>query len=393
MFTGGILMLQLIKNTELYTPEYEGNKDILIANDRIVKIEDEINIIGVDIQMIDGSNTKCIPGIIDRHVHITGGGGEGGFSSSTPEVQISKIVQQGITTVVGLLGTNDLARNTKNLLAKAKSLKEEGLNAYILTGGYGYPPNTITGDVREDIMFFDEVLGLKLAIEDHRSSYVMKEELKRLAAHVRVSSMLSKKPGFIHLHMGNGKGLYEMIYEILDETDLPISLFSPTHINRNGRLLDASIEFAKQGGLIDITSNIDLVMEGETVTPSKALMYLLHHGVDINRITVSSDANGSMPVFDKVGQFIGLEVAGFKPNLDTLRKLVHQEGLPLEKALRPFTINPAKGLGICHERGIIAENGYADLVILDETLNVRDVWASGTPFVKDYKVIKIGMFE
>ncbi|MCP3740725.1 beta-aspartyl-peptidase [Rossellomorea sp. BNER] len=386
-------MLQLIKNTELYTPEYEGNKDILIANDRIVKIEDEINIIGVDIQMIDGSNTKCIPGIIDRHVHITGGGGEGGFSSSTPEVQISKIVQQGITTVVGLLGTNDLARNTKNLLAKAKSLKEEGLNAYILTGGYGYPPNTITGDVREDIMFFDEVLGLKLAIEDHRSSYVMKEELKRLAAHVRVSSMLSKKPGFIHLHMGNGKGLYEMIYEILDETDLPISLFSPTHINRNGRLLDASIEFAKQGGLIDITSNIDLVMEGETVTPSKALMYLLHHGVDINRITVSSDANGSMPVFDKVGQFIGLEVAGFKPNLDTLRKLVHQEGLPLEKALRPFTINPAKGLGICHERGIIAENGYADLVILDETLNVRDVWASGTPFVKDYKVIKIGMFE
>jgi beta-aspartyl-dipeptidase (metallo-type) len=393
MFTGGILMLQLIKNTELYTPEYEGNKDILIANDRIVKIEDEINIIGVDIQMIDGTNTKCIPGIIDRHVHITGGGGEGGFSSSTPEVQISKIVQQGITTVVGLLGTNDLARNTKNLLAKAKSLKEEGLNAYILTGGYGYPPNTITGDVREDIMFFDEVLGLKLAIEDHRSSYVMKEELKRLAAHVRVSSMLSKKPGFIHLHMGNGKGLYEMIYEILDETDLPISLFSPTHINRNGRLLDASIEFAKQGGLIDITSNIDLVMEGETVTPSKALMYLLHHGVDINRITVSSDANGSMPVFDKVGQFIGLEVAGFKPNLDTLRKLVHQEGLPLEKALRPFTINPAKGLGICHERGIIAENGYADLVILDETLNVRDVWASGTPFVKDYKVIKIGMFE
>jgi beta-aspartyl-dipeptidase (metallo-type) len=393
MFTGGILMLQLIKNTELYTPEYEGNKDILIANDRIVKIGDEINIIGVDIQMIDGTNTKCIPGIIDRHVHITGGGGEGGFSSSTPEVQISKIVQQGITTVVGLLGTNDLARNTKNLLAKAKSLKEEGLNAYILTGGYGYPPNTITGDVREDIMFFDEVLGLKLAIEDHRSSYVMKEELKRLAAHVRVSSMLSKKPGFIHLHMGNGKGLYEMIYEILDETDLPISLFSPTHINRNGRLLDASIEFAKQGGLIDITSNIDLVMEGETVTPSKALMYLLHHGVDINRITVSSDANGSMPVFDKVGQFIGLEVAGFKPNLDTLRKLVHQEGLPLEKALRPFTINPAKGLGICHERGIIAENGYADLVILDETLNVRDVWASGTPFVKDYKVIKIGMFE
>ncbi|PFO82741.1 beta-aspartyl-peptidase [Bacillus cereus] len=387
------MLLKLIKNTELYTPQYEGKKDILIANDRIVKIEDEINIIGVDIQVIEGANTKCIPGIIDRHVHITGGGGEGGFSSSTPEVQISTVVQQGITTVVGLLGTNDLARNTKNLLAKAKSLREEGLNAYILTGGYGYPPNTITGDVRDDIMFFGEVLGLKLAIEDHRSSYVTKEELKRLAAHVRVSSMLSKKPGFIHLHMGDGQGLYEMIYELIDETDLPISLFSPTHINRNARLLEASIEFAKRGGLVDITSNINLMTEGKTVTPSKVLMYLLNHGVDINRITISSDANGSMPVFDEGGQFIGLEVAGFEPTLHTLRELVNQEGLPLDKALRPFTINPAKGLGIGHERGVIVENGYADLVLLDEKLNVRDVFASGIPFVKDYEVIKKGMFE
>ncbi|MEN1935088.1 beta-aspartyl-peptidase [Paenibacillus sp. 102] len=386
-------MLQLIKNTELYAPQYKGKKDILTVNDRIVKIEDEINITGIGIQVVDGTNTKCIPGIIDRHVHITGGGGEGGFASSTPEVQISTIIQQGITTVVGLLGTNDLARNTKNLLAKAKALREEGLNAYILTGGYGYPPNTITDDIRDDIMYFNEVLGLKLAIEDHRSSYVMKEELKRLAAHVRVASMLSKKHGFIHLHMGNGQGLYEMIYEILNETDLPISLFSPTHINRNTRLLDASIEFAKRGGLVDITSNINLVTEGKTITPSKALVHLLNHGVDIDQITISSDAHGSMPVFDENGQFIGLEVAGFEPTLHTLRDLVNQEGLPIDQALRPFTMNPAKGLGISHERGVIVENGYADLVLLDEKLHVRDVFVGGIPFMKNYEIVKKGMFE
>jgi beta-aspartyl-dipeptidase (metallo-type) len=386
-------MLQLIKGTELYTPRYEGKKDILIANERILKIEDDIHLSGIDVQMIDGTNTSCIPGIIDRHVHITGGGGEGGFSSSTPEVQISTLVQHGITTVVGLLGTNDLARNTKNLLAKAKSLTEEGLNAYILTGGYGYPPNTITGDVRDDIMFFGEVLGLKLAIEDHRSSYVTVEELKRLAAHVRVASMLSKKPGFIHLHMGNGQGLYEMIYQVLNETDLPISLFSPTHINRNMRLLDASVEFAERGGLIDITSNINLVTDGKTITPSGALMYLLNRGVELDKITISSDANGSMPVFSETGQFVGLEVAGVEPTLHALRELVKEEGLSLEKALRPFTINPAKGLGIDHERGMIAENAYADIVLLDDQLNVRDVWVNGTQFVKTYETIKKGMFE
>ncbi|MCP3740822.1 hypothetical protein NLX69_14290 [Rossellomorea sp. BNER] len=35
----------------------------------------------LDVQIIEGTNTICIPGIIDRHVHITGGGGDGGFPS------------------------------------------------------------------------------------------------------------------------------------------------------------------------------------------------------------------------------------------------------------------------------------------------------------------------
>lgn len=204
----------------------------------------------MDLQVIDSTNTKCILGIIDRHVHITGGGGEGEFSSNTPEVQISKIIKHGITTVVGLIGTNDLSRSTKKPPSKSQVVKRKRSQYLYISRVYGYPPNIITGDVRDGIMFLEEVLGLKLAIEDHRSSYITKEELKRLAAYVRVASILSKKLGFIHLHMGNGQGLYKMIYEILAETDLPFSLFSPTHINRNKRLFNASIEFAKRGDLV-----------------------------------------------------------------------------------------------------------------------------------------------
>ncbi|WLR58960.1 hypothetical protein [Guptibacillus hwajinpoensis] len=165
----------------------------------------------------------------------------------TVGVLIGTLVKSGVTTVVGLLGTNDIARNTKSLLAEVKALNEEGMNAYMLTGGYGYPSNTLTGDVREDILFFQEILGLKLAIEDHRSSYVTKEELKRLASYTRVSSMLTGKKGFVHLHMGSGKNHYNQIYELLEVTDLPICLFSPTHVNRTPGLLEASVEFAKRG--------------------------------------------------------------------------------------------------------------------------------------------------
>ena len=57
----------------------------------------------------------------------------------------------------------------ENLVSKAKALKEEGLSVYCLTGSYGYPSVTLTGDVKKDILFIDEVIGVKLALADHRA--------------------------------------------------------------------------------------------------------------------------------------------------------------------------------------------------------------------------------
>ncbi|KZN99039.1 beta-aspartyl-peptidase [Pseudobacillus badius] len=387
------MILKLIKGTHVYSPEDLGEKDVLIAGDKIAEIANDIAISGVDVEVIDGKNTICIPGLIDRHVHITGGGGEGGFSSSTPEVQLGSLASKGISTVVGLLGTNDIGRSIKNLLSKAKALREEGINAYILTGGYGYPPNTFTGDVREDIMFFQEVLGLKLAIEDHRSSYITKEEMKRLAAHVRVASMLSGKKGFIHLHMGTGRNHYDTLYEILSETNLPISLFSPTHINRSEDLLEASIEYAHRGGLVDLTSNITLKGSRGRLSPAQALKYLLDKGVAIDQITVSSDANGSMPVFNEAGELKGLEVAGFQPTLDALKELVSERGLSVEEALKPFTVTPAKGLGLYPARGVLQEGSYADIVLMDEEMGIRNMFVNGMQFIKEYELVRKGTFE
>ncbi|WP_270181094.1 beta-aspartyl-peptidase [Alkalihalobacillus sp. CinArs1] len=386
-------MLKLIQQTNVYAPDFLGKKDVLIAGDRIVTIEDSIELSGVEFETIDGTGTSCVPGFIDRHVHITGGGGEGGFSSSTPEVQLGTLVRSGITTVVGLLGTNDIGRNTKNLLSKAKALREEGMNAYMLTGGYGYPSNTITGDLREDILFFQEVLGLKLAIEDHRSSYVTNEELKRLASYTRVASMLAKKKGFVHLHMGSGKNHYEQIYEVLEETDFPISLFSPTHINRTESLLEASIEFGRRGGLLDITTNTVTKTSTGSLSPAQAMQYLIENGVPTENITMSSDANGSLPSFDHDGNLNGLAVAGFEPSLQAFKELVQGCGLPLEEALKPFTITPAKGLGLADERGSLLEGNYADILLLDEELNIKDVYINGSAFMREYEITRSGVFE
>ena len=137
------------------------------------------------------------PGIIDRHVHVTGGGGEGSFHTQAPQVQLSSLIKGGVTTVLGLLGTDGISRSVENLLAKVKALKEEGISAYAICGAYGYPSTTVTGSVSKDIMFIDEILGVKLAISDHRAPNITTEELIRLASDVRTAGMLSGKPGFI----------------------------------------------------------------------------------------------------------------------------------------------------------------------------------------------------
>ena len=51
--------------------------------------------------------------------------------------------------MVGLLGTDGITRSVENLLAKVKALREEGITAYCLTGSYGWPSVTVTGDPEE----------------------------------------------------------------------------------------------------------------------------------------------------------------------------------------------------------------------------------------------------
>ena len=133
-------------------------------------------------EVIDGTGKIVTPGIIDRHVHVTGGGGEGSFHTQAPQVQLSSLIKGGVTTVLGLLGTDGISRSVENLLAKVKALKEEGISAYAICGAYGYPSTTVTGSVSKDIMFIDEILGVKLAISDHRAPNITTEELIRLAS-------------------------------------------------------------------------------------------------------------------------------------------------------------------------------------------------------------------
>ena len=220
----------VIKQARLYAPEPEGVQDILVEGGKIARIApsiDEYDGIG-EVEKLQLDGRRLAPGYIDCHEHITGGGGEQGPRTRVPEARLSTIFQCGVTTVLGLLGTDGITRSLENLQAKCQALNEEGLSCYMLTGSYANPGPTLTGDVERDIMLIHEVIGVKVAMSDHRSSNITGEELIRLGTLARRGGMLAGCAGLVTIHTGSGKAGLAPIFYALKNSDLPLSTFLPT---------------------------------------------------------------------------------------------------------------------------------------------------------------------
>ncbi|OWZ84981.1 beta-aspartyl-peptidase [Natranaerobius trueperi] len=388
-------MLTLVYGGELYSPNYLGKKDVLITQDKIQDISDNINVQSDALQKIDATDKYVVPGFLDGHVHITGGGGEGGFSTRTPEINFSDLTTAGITTVIGCLGTDGTTRSMKDLIAKARSLTEEGLTAYILSGSYRVPITTLTGDVQDDIVLIPEVLGVgEIAVSDHRAFLPTLSELKKLAAEVRVGSMLSGKKGVINVHMGDGKRLFKDINQLIDETEIPAFHFVVTHGNRTGEIFEEGLEFIKKGGFLDLTtSTVKKFLESGEVKCSKALRYFHENELSFDNITFSSDGQGSLPNFDENGNYLGLKVGGVSSLFREVKEAVLDEKVPFEKALSVITKNPAKAFGL-ENKGEIDKGKAGDLVLLDNnSLEIDTVISKGKVLIKDKQLLVKGTFE
>ncbi|MGP8588316.1 beta-aspartyl-peptidase, partial [Salmonella enterica subsp. enterica serovar Jukestown] len=146
----------------LYAPEDRGHCDLLIAGGKIVAYEKAGHATTrMACPETDLAGAVICPGFIDQHVHLIGGGGEAGPHTRTPEVRLSALVAAGITSVVGLLGTDGVTRHPESLLAKTRALEHEGISAWMLTGAYGLPSPTITGSIEKDVALIDKIIGVK----------------------------------------------------------------------------------------------------------------------------------------------------------------------------------------------------------------------------------------
>ena len=387
------LKFTLLKHANLYAPAPMGIQDILICDNKVVAIAPNI-----DPKAFEGCTTYALdgkavcPGLIDQHIHLIGGGGEAGPQSRTPEASLSRLTSAGVTTVVGLLGTDHITRHPESLLAKVYALNNEGITAHMLTGAYAVPSPTITGSIEKDIACIPPVIGVKVAISDHRSATPSTEELCRIASSARVGGLLGAKAGVTVFHMGNSAKAFAPIEAILENSDVPISKLLPTHVNRKAFLLEAAIDFAKKGGYIDITSGIIPVSSAdEERNPGQSVRMALEQGVALSHITLSSDGQGSQPVFDATGKLVGMGVAGSDSLLVAVREMVLREGIPFEAVIQTVTSNVATFLQL--DSGRIEEGKIADLLVLDSCLQMDMVFAKGRLMAQAGQACVKGTFE
>lgn len=377
-------MFILLKGGDCYTPDHIGNKDILITLDKIYRMEDTINQDKLwDVEIIDCSDKIILPGLIDQHVHILGGGGEEGPISRVPEIQLSEIIKAGVTTVVGVLGFDSVTRNIANLLAKANGLQAEGITSYIYTGSYSIPTSTLTGKVVTDISLIDKVIGVgEVALADYRSSHPTIQILKELASEAKMGGLIGGKAGIVHIHIGDGNKGLELLFKAIEESDFPIDMFIPTHINRNKKLFEQGIELLNMGGFIDITA-------GETsengYTLPDALEKLVMKNNNLEHVTVSSDGNGSN---------MGNGICKMSTLFTDLKDCIQTKNMDISTVFKTATSNVSKFLKLYPQKGIIAENSHADILVLDKkTLEIDTLIAGGKVFMRDKKIIHKGKFE
>ncbi|MBO9521351.1 MAG: beta-aspartyl-peptidase [Nocardioidaceae bacterium] len=384
--------LHLIRNAHLYDPDDVGMRDVLIAGERVVEIGERLDTGGLEVTELDAGGRPVVPGLVDGHLHVIGGGGNEGYASRIPELWVGELVLAGITTVVAPPGLDMLGKNLEGLLAKIYALESEGVSAYAMTGGFQQPFRTVTGSLLTDVFTIEKIIGVKVALGEVKSTPFQDEELVALAGRLHFLAGATGKACLLHAHLGQSADPARQFLHAMRTSGVPSYRFQATHANYTEHTMAAAVEVAALGGYVDVNPILTPDFGHPNAVPAAdAVLRLLADGVDPRLVTMTTDGNASVPILRADGS---RDV--YEKSLDwlwrTVVELVHDHGRPLDQALSFVTANPAQVLGL-PRKGRVRVGGDADLLVLDEALAITDVFARGAHVVSGGRPLVLSMYE
>jgi len=370
--------MKVLKNLEIISMDSGNSKGDILIEGKEIGLIGRINIPDDIAENTDYEGLTATPGLVDSHVHVLGGGGEGGPGSRPIGPTISDLIVNGVTSVVGVLGFDGYTRSLLDLHMRTRALKEMGMNAYMMTGAYPIPTPTITEDIIHDILLIDEVIGIgEIAISDRRGMPNSLEKLTDMVHKAYHSYLLTGKGSVINFHLGDHiKDPLSILYKLKDGTPIPSRHILPTHINRSEEVLVDALRYVQSGGYGDITCGFE----------DMPLYYVMEkirdYGVDMSRFTLTTDAGGSEPIFDENGVLTGLDVTR-EDILTREIKMAIDHGFELKDILPLVTSNPAS-IHLLKNCGTLSPGKRADIIIWEDN-KIKDVYMNGNLVVKNGK--------
>lgn len=341
-------------------------------------------------EVVDLAGERLVPGFIDSHLHILGGGGGGGFPTRIPELPVDAALEAGITTCVAMPGVDPLTRPLRALLALAASFREQGVRALPMTGGFVWPTETLTGSVRSDLHTIPSLTGVKIALGEHLATAPTAHELERLLVEIDWAAHTTGRGILLHAHLGTAAQPAARLEAALEAVPVDRGRVQVTHANYTRDTLDAAIRLGLAGCRIDVNPLIRPDRIGGAIAPTEAIAALLGAGVALDRLSLSTDGNASVPRTLTDGT-----PEGFSHQLGLARavgNVVAAGVLDAAAALQLITANPAAALRR-HDLGRIARGAAADLVGLDDEFAVRTVISGGVVRVREGRALAPSMFR
>jgi beta-aspartyl-dipeptidase (metallo-type) len=384
--------LTILKNADLYAPGHLGSNDVLIAGERIVSIAPQIDSPTPGTEVVDLGGARVVPGLVDGHLHQIGGCGLEGYASRAPEIWAGEIAAAGITTSVATPGIENLTKNMDAVLAKAHALETDGLSTYAFIGGFRKPFMSVTGSVRRDLYLIEKIIGIKIALGDAVASRFTEFELIELAAELEWACQATGKACIMHTHLGSLDDPAGQLLDTIRHSNAAPERFQATHGNNTRATLAASVELAKAGCVVDLNPLLDPERGyRKSIGVRDAVPFLLDANVELSMLTMSTDANASVP-WKRPDGTRGPYLKYLESLWQGVIELVERAGLPFEDVLPLVTANPARVLRL-RQKGRIEVDMDADLLVLDAQSRISDVYSRGALVVQSTRPLIRSMYE